>query len=152
MNQETRDSLNTIFGIPLTEPQLPEVVSANTALTPVDTTGTSPSLYDARKAQEDFEFSRTKLRSLADQSESVLSRAMEVAQQTDKASNFEAASELIQSVIQIHKELRDLHRHTRDIDMTQEENAGSSPVNIEKGVVFSGSPSELLKIIDPSRK
>jgi hypothetical protein len=106
-----------------------------------------------QKAEEDFEFSRGALKTLAVEAQTTLHRAVEAAEQTDKASSFTAVAELLRATVETHKQLHDLHKTSAEVRIAAQ--AGRTPqaqVNIQQGVVFNGTSEELLRLIDKSRQ
>jgi len=82
-----------------------------------------------------------------------LHRAVEVAEQTDTPRAFEAVADLARATLESHRELQQLHKTSAEIRIAAKTaQAPTSQVNIDKGIVFNGSPDELLKLIDPSRQ
>lgn len=150
MNETTKTSLNTIFDVPaantITELVLaPEVLPAVPA--PVEESDAE------RLAREDFEFSRGSLKSVAVEVQNTLHRAVEVAEQTDTPRAFEAVADLARATLESHRELQQLHKTSAEIRLaTKTAQTPVGQVNIDKGIVFNGSPDELLKLIDPSRQ
>lgn len=105
------------------------------------------------KAEEDFEFSRGSLKALAVEAQTTLHRAVEAAEQTDKASSFTAVAELLRATVETHKQLHELHKTSAEVRIASQ--AGRAPqaqVNIQQGVVFNGTSEELLRLIDKSRQ
>lgn len=153
MTSETEHALNAVFDMPAPEPASPEVAlvtATPTVLVPV----TEESLTDAeQQALEDFTFSRGALKSVAVEVQSTLHRAVEVAEQTDTPRAFEAVGDLVRATLEAHRELQQLHKTAAEIRMTNKTSTTpAASVNIDKGIVFNGSPDELLKLIDPSRQ
>jgi len=154
MTNNTDIALRAVFNIEeaITEP-LPQ-----TELVVAEPTALAPAVVDEksdaeRKADEDFEFSRGALKTLAVEAQTTLHRAVEAAEQTDKASSFTAVAELLRATVETHKQLHDLHKTSAEIRIASQ--AGKTPqaqVNIQQGVVFNGTSEELLRLIDKSRQ
>jgi hypothetical protein len=154
MNAQTQNALNQIFNITPTE--LPATENDH-AIQVSDVTLDAPLAEsispEELRAEEDFLFSRGALKSLAVEAQNTLHRAVEVAEQTDKASSFTAVAELLRATIETHKELQQLHKTAADVRLaTKTTQTPVGQVNIDKGIVFQGGADELLKLIDPSRK
>lgn len=156
MNEQTKAQLNTIFNIDASASTsnsadlvvVPEIISSELA------PASSSVDNDAeRLAQEDFEFSRGALKSVAVEAQTMLHRATEVASQTDTPRAFEAVGDLVRATLETHRELQSLHKTAAEVRLaTKASTTPASQVNIDKGIVFNGSPDELLKLIDPSRQ
>lgn len=153
MAHKTDTALRAVFNIEdaITEPTPAPVVIAEPVAIPAPV---REEKSDAeRKADEDFEFSRGALKTLATEAQTTLHRAVEAAEQTDKASSFTAVAELLRATVETHKQLHDLHKTSAEIRIASQ--AGRSPqaqVNIQQGVVFNGTSEELLRLIDKSRQ
>ena len=162
MNDETRQSLNGIFNMQNessnTTPQEAEVLPAETALTtstPTDLVLSAPDdlTPEEIQAREDFQFSRGAIKSVATESQTTLHRAIDVANQTDSARSFEVVADLVRATLDAHRELHGLHKTAAEIRATTQ--AGKTPpgtVNIQQGVVFSGTGDELLRLISKDRQ
>lgn len=155
MNTETQNALNQIFNIAPSEP-LPPTTSdtlmvVSEVAESVPAPGASATIHEIR-AEEDFLFSRSALKSLAVEAQTTLHRAVEVADQTDKASSFTAVAELLRATIETHKQLHDLHKTSAEIRVATSPVMPATTVNVDKGIVFQGDAASLLKLIDPSRK
>lgn len=155
MNTETQNALNQIFNIAPSEPLIPTtpdtLLVVSEVAESVPAPGASATIHEIR-AEEDFLFSRSALKSLAVEAQTTLHRAVEVADQTDKASSFTAVAELLRATIETHKELHQLHKVSSELRQSHAPSSSASSISIDKGVVFTGGADELLKIIDPSRQ
>lgn len=149
MNEKTVEALDHVFN-----------VSANTALTAIrPTTEVLPAVMsteddDAEQlAKEDFAFSRGALKSIAVETQTSLHRAVEVADQIDKPSAFQAVAEVVRALVETHRELQNMHKTASEIRLANK-TAQTPPgtVNIERGVVFNGTPEELLRMISKDRQ
>lgn len=157
MNHDTKESLNAVFGIVAesTPPQDAALTSSVTVLPPESTEPTpAPQTIHEIRAEEDFLFSRTSLKNLATDGSSVLRRAIDAAEQTDRASNYEAVAALMRAAVDTHRAIQDLHKTSQELriatQVSQAPHAAS--VHIEQGVVFNGTGDELLRILDKSRQ
>lgn len=153
MNKDTETALDGVFGIapaPVNTPT--EMVVVPEVLPPAEVAPVEVSLAE-RQAQEDYEFSRGALKTVAAEAQNTLHRAVEVAEQTDTPRAFEAVADMVRATLESHRELQSLHKTAAEIRMaTKTATAPTTNVNIDKGVVFSGGPDELLRLIDPSRQ
>lgn len=154
MNEETTTSLNAIFDIEPSNTSVTPITAEPLAIiTPTAAPVITEETEEERQAREDFTFSRGALKSVAVESQNILHRAVEVAEQTDTPRAFEAVGDLIRATLESHRELQNLHKTAAEIRLaTKTAQTPASQVNIDKGIVFNGSPDELLKLIDPSRQ
>lgn len=151
MNETTKENLNNIFDMSTSNTSM-EVAVVGEVL-PAIASSPVQELDAERLAREDFEFSRGSLKSVAVEVQGTLHRAVEVAEQTDTPRAFEAVADLARATLESHRELQQLHKTSAEIRIAAKTaQAPTSQVNIDKGIVFNGSPDELLKLIDPSRQ
>jgi len=151
VNETTKENLNNIFDMSTSNTSL-EVAVVGEVLPAVASSPVQESDAE-RLAREDFEFSRGSLKSVAVEVQGTLHRAVEVAEQTDTPRAFEAVADLARATLESHRELQQLHKTSAEIRIAAKTaQAPTSQVNIDKGIVFNGSPDELLKLIDPSRQ
>lgn len=151
MNETTKENLNNIFDMSTSNTSM-EVAVVGEVLPAVASSPVQESDAE-RLAREDFEFSRGSLKSVAVEVQGTLHRAVEVAEQTDTPRAFEAVADLARATLESHRELQQLHKTSAEIRIAAKTaQAPTSQVNIDKGIVFNGSPDELLKLIDPSRQ
>jgi len=151
VNETTKENLNNIFDMSTSNTSM-EVAVVGEVLPAVASSPVQESDAE-RLAREDFEFSRGSLKSVAVEVQGTLHRAVEVAEQTDTPRAFEAVADLARATLESHRELQQLHKTSAEIRIAAKTaQAPTSQVNIDKGIVFNGSPDELLKLIDPSRQ
>lgn len=156
MNDSTKDALNTIFDVssPVAASSM-DIVQVGEVLPALPDSVPAPTEEsEAEKlAREDFEFSRGALKSVATESQNTLHRAVEAANQTDTPRAFEAVGDLVRATLEAHRELQSLHKTAAEIRLaTKTAQTPASQVNIDRGIVFNGTPDELLKLIDPTRQ
>jgi len=151
VNETTKENLNNIFDMSTSNTSM-EVAVVGEVLPAIASSPVQESDAE-RLAREDFEFSRGSLKSVAVEVQGTLHRAVEVAEQTDTPRAFEAVADLARATLESHRELQQLHKTSAEIRIAAKTaQAPTSQVNIDKGIVFNGSPDELLKLIDPSRQ
>lgn len=152
MNKDTGLALDAVFDITtITDTSTDAVVVPVEVLPAVIASPTEQTIAE-RQADEDFEFSRGAIKSVAVEAQNTLHRAVEVAEQTDTPRSFEAVGDLVRATLESHRELQNLHKTAAEIRLTMNPPTPANQVNIDKGIVFNGSPDELLKLIDPSRQ
>lgn len=158
MHPNTENSLKNIFGIPTEQSlQFPtELVVAR----PVESTDMVPAqtqevvLTQAEiEAEEDYQFSRGALKSLAADAQSTFHRASDVAQQVDNPRAYEAAAIMLKAAVEVHRELRELQKSSAEVKLAKQAASAptQAPVNIEKGVVITATGEELLRMIQKDR-
>lgn len=154
MNTNTAASLDAIFQVDSTVAMVSSDVSVSPELVvPTLAPAVVEETEEERQAREDFQFSRGALKSVAVEAQNTLHRAVEVAEQTDTPRAFEAVADMVRATLESHRELQSLHKTAAEIRLaTKTAQTPANQVTIDKGIVFNGSPDELLKLIDPSRQ
>lgn len=154
MNMDTRASLDAIFDVQSDSANTITTTTTLVTTSPASLVPASPETTEAEQhAQEDFTFSRGALKSVATEAQNTLHRAVEVAEQTDTPRAFEAVADMVRATLEAHRELQQLHKTAAEVRLaTKTAQTPVGQVNIDKGIVFNGSPDELLKLIDPSRQ
>ena len=86
--------------------------------------------------------------------QTTLHRVLDVAQQTDAPRAFEAAAEMIRATLEAHKELQHMHKTAAETRIAAAAAKAPAPgsVNIQQGVVFSGTSDDLLRLISKDRQ
>lgn len=160
MDNQTKQSLDAVFEIIPNVSESIEVLpsSQEIAISPTGSqslqTSDDEETHEEKIAKEDFEFSRGAIKSIAEDAQTTLHRAVDVAQQTDTPRAFEAVAEMIKATLAAHQELQTMHKTAAETRLAtkaaQAPPAGS--VNIQQGVVFSGTSEELLRLIAKDRQ
>lgn len=155
MADSTTESLNKIFSIapelPLIEGELLPVVSAVSAV-PAVVDDPTELTQEEKDAKEDFEYSRSSLKAVANESQTALHRISEVAMQTDNARAFEVVADLIRATVEVHRELQDIHHKAAETRIAAAVAKNPvSPVQVDKGVIFTGTPDDLLRMLSKDR-
>lgn len=162
MNPSTMQSLNNAFGIDqaaapvlvngeLVDTVTGEVVDESVALTEVDA-ASEEELQAERDAKEDFQESRIALKNVGKEVQKALTRAVDVAVQTDNAKSFEAVAKLASAVVEAHRELQDTHEKRARTRVTNRPPApAGTKIDQQNNIVFQGTADELLQMIRPER-
>jgi hypothetical protein len=160
MNEQTKNKLDTIFDIDVISatdtiiPSTTDIIPAIDIL-PVSADSVVPEETPEEKiAKEDFEFSRSAIKDIANEAQTTLHRAVDVANQTDTPRAFEAVADLLRATLEAHKELQGIHKTAAEIRLTTKTAQAPPPgsVNIQQGVVFSGTSEDLLRLISKDRQ
>lgn len=153
MNDATVKSLDRILGTAPTDKSeelvsVPEVLPAE-----VPDQALVELTEEELQAKEDFEFSRGALKSIAAEAQQVLNRASDVAQQTDAPRAFESVAEMVRATVEVHRELQNIQKSQAEARMAAfAAKNPTAPINVEKGIIFSGTSEELLRLINPERE
>lgn len=152
MNEQTEQALDAVFSIVSTETDIAPIEITTGEL--VASTPTEAPTQAEMDAQEDYEFSRGALKSVATEAQNTLHRAVEVAEQTDTPRAFEAVADMVRATLEAHRELHGLHKTAAEVRLAAKAVLAPAPgtVNIQQGVVFSGTSEELLRLISKDRQ
>ncbi len=160
MNDATVQSLNHMFDATETATPTADLVPVIDVLPPAPVSEVQRALTTTEDelspeeiaAKEDFEFSRGAVKSVAAQTQNSLHRAIDVADQTDSARSFEVVADLARATLEAHRTLQELHRTSAEARAaTQLSKNPPGTVNVQQGVVFTGTGDDLLRLISKDR-
>lgn len=156
MTLDPEDALNNIFDVESTTNTIePEVVTSLTQVVSSEIVAANTEVElskEEKDASEDYEFTREKLKQISITAQGGLEESLQLARSLDKPAGFDALANMIRSTVEVHKALHELHKSSAEIRIsTKTANSPSSPVNVEKGIVFAGTAEDLLRMIDPTR-
>lgn len=124
------ENLNKVFNIKSEEEvQLPQV---------------SP-IEERPVSEDDFQLARETLRDLISTNTDILDSLVSVAKGSESPRAFEVAGQLIKTQAEIAQSLLNAHKQKKDIDKVT--NAENNNIKTQNNIVFSGSTSELMKMI-----
>ena len=95
---------------------------------------------------DDFQIARNALRSLINKNEDVMDELINIAKNSEHPRAFEVVGKLVEAQTSIAKELVGLHKTKTDIEGKPEPKIGT-----QNNIVFSGSTSDLMKMISSER-
>jgi hypothetical protein len=94
---------------------------------------------------DDFQMARTALRSLITKNDDILTELISISKNSEHPRAFEVAGQLVKAQAEIAKELVGLHKTKKDIDKAS---GKSASIGTQNNIVFAGSTSELMKMIN----
>lgn len=116
---------------------------------PVEVTPPSsnlPAVVETDNAVEsDTEFARQNIKALIQKGSSAVDEILTVAKHSEHPRAYEVAGILIKSMADLNKDLLELQKRKRDLQIPGKE-SGSKDLNIDKAV-FVGSTAELMKLL-----
>jgi hypothetical protein len=119
---------------------------------PIDLTVKEPlpvttEVVDTTNAVEtDTDFARTNIKQLIKKGTDAVDEILQVAKHSEHPRAYEVAGALIKSMADLNKDLLELQKRKRELQISGKEIGGSKDVNIDKAV-FVGSTAELMKLI-----
>ena len=135
------ENLSEILNI---EPTKKDIVAVES--TPV------PAVIDSSKVDEDFELARSTIRDMVSQGREALDELVMIAKESESPRAYEVVSNLIKTVTESAKDMMDLHKQTKDIKATGNEDVpGAGSINVEKAI-FVGSTNDLQKMIRKTKE
>ena len=96
--------------------------------------------------ESDTDFARENIKELIKKGSNAVDEILHVAKHSEHPRAYEVAGALIKSMAELNKDLLELQKRKRDLQLPGKESAGSKDVNIDKAV-FVGTPAELMKLI-----
>jgi hypothetical protein len=119
---------------------------------PIDLTVKEPlpvttEVVDTTNAVEtDTDYARTNIKQLIKKGTDAVDEILQVAKHSEHPRAYEVAGALIKSMADLNKDLLELQKRKRELQISGKEVGGSKDVNIDKAV-FVGSTAELMKLI-----
>jgi hypothetical protein len=98
-----------------------------------------------RDAEEDYEYSREKFKSLIDRAEGAIDAAMGLAMEAEHPRAFEVVSQMIKNTSDMTTELMKLQKERREIHKEEDKKQEGNVTN--HNAIFVGSTSELQKML-----
>ena len=96
--------------------------------------------------ESDTDFARENIKELIKKGSNAVDEILHVAKHSEHPRAYEVAGALIKSMAELNKDLLELQKRKRDLQLPGKESSGSKDVNIDKAV-FVGTPAELMKLI-----
>jgi hypothetical protein len=114
----------------------------------------SPISSPDEQVEADHAFARNNMYSLLQQGQEALHYALSVAKQSESPRAFEVVGSMMKNLADMSSQLLDLHeKKTAALSKQRVPNAGDSPTKVvNNSIVFSGSTSELSKMLNDMRK
>lgn len=102
--------------------------------------------------KDDFELTKSNLKSLLAQGESALEHAIEVAKSSEHPRAFEVVSNMIKQLADVNEQLLNLYNKKKQLEKVEDKNQANSAQTINNTAVFVGSTSELNRILENMNK
>lgn len=102
---------------------------------------------ESEDVTKDYEYTRGNLYSIIEKGQEALDTALELAQDSGQARQFEVVGQLIKNVADATDKLIDLQKKVKDLDADEK-----SPTNVTNNAMFFGSTAELSKMIKAQTK
>lgn len=102
--------------------------------------------------KDDFELTKSNLKSLLSQGESALEHAIEVAKSSEHPRAFEVVSNMIKQLADVNEQLLNLYNKKKQLEKVEDKTQANSAQTINNTAVFVGSTSELNRIIENMNK
>jgi len=102
---------------------------------------------ESEDVTKDYEYTRGNLYSIIEKGQEALDTALELAQDSGQARQFEVVGQLIKNVADATDKLIDLQKKVKDLDADEK-----GPTNVTNNAMFFGSTAELSKMIKAQTK
>lgn len=158
MTLGTDESLNSIFDVAkpaeVIEPEIVETTSLATTVSTEMAVSANAEIElskEEKDAQEDYEFTRTSLKELSKTSQEGLNDSLALAKSLDRPAGFDAVANMVKATVEVHRALQEVHKTAAEIRIASKTANPQAPVNVERGIVFTGTPEDLLRMLKPER-
>jgi hypothetical protein len=101
----------------------------------------------AHDTEEDFEYSRDKLKGLIGRAEEAIDAAMSLAMEAEHPRAFEVVSQMIKNTSDITTELLKLQKTRKELHKEAEPHEGHGAGGVTNNAIFVGSTKELQKFL-----
>lgn len=99
---------------------------------------------------EDTAYARENIKKLIDKGLIAMDQILVIAKEAESARGYEVASTLMKNISELNKDLLELQKRKKDLapkDYNSKQN-----INVDKAVVFTGSTTELIKLIKQQKE
>ena len=93
---------------------------------------------------DDVSFARENIRDLVKKGSQAFTEILSVAKESQHPRAYEVAATLLKNLSDLNKDLLELHKRKKDLEP---KDYGRQNINVDKAVVFTGSTTELVKLI-----
>ena len=93
---------------------------------------------------DDVYFARDNIRDLVKKGNVAFTEILKVAKESQHPRAYEVAATLLKNLSDLNKDLLELHKRKEDLEP---KDYGRQNINVDKAVVFTGSTTELVKLI-----
>lgn len=93
----------------------------------------------------DTEYARENIKTLITKGVEALNTLIPIARESQKARDYEVAATLMKTLAELNKDLLEIQQRKSDIENST--GKSSTKINVDKAIVFSGSTTELIKLI-----
>lgn len=97
----------------------------------------------------DAEYARENIKALIKTGIKAAESLLKIAENSQQPKEYEALSQMIKNVSEMNKDLLEIHKKKKDLDPN---NYSKQNINVDKAVVFTGSTSELIKLIKQNKE
>jgi hypothetical protein len=102
---------------------------------------------ESEDVTKDYQYTRGNLYSIIEKGQEALDTALELAQDSGQARQFEVVGQLIKNVADATDKLLDLQKKVKDLDADEK-----GPTNVTNNAMFFGSTAELSKMLKKQAK
>lgn len=104
--------------------------------------------------EQDYEFTRTKMRNIIEKGEEALNNLIEMVGEEPTARGYEVVSTMLKTMTDMGSQFFELQKKNRDLHQGDFGRLGEKPTNmrIQNGVVFTGDSASMLEYIKQKKK
>ena len=100
--------------------------------------------------EKDYQTARAQLHNLVDKMQEALDGALEVAQESDHARNYEVFFQGAKHTADVVEKLQDLQKKMKDLEKVEEVNVQQT--NVQNNVYMSGTTEDIMKMLKETQK
>jgi hypothetical protein len=98
---------------------------------------------------DDAEYARANIKRLITKGNKAIDKLLLVAGESEAPRAYEVIATMLKNIADLNKDLLELHKRKKDLEP---KDCGRSNINVDKAIVFTGSTTELLKIIKQNKE
>lgn len=98
---------------------------------------------------DDAEYARANIKRLITKGNKAIDKLLLVAGESEAPRAYEVIATMLKNIADLNKDLLELHKRKKDLEP---KDYGRSNINVDKAIVFTGSTTELLKIIKQNKE
>lgn len=99
---------------------------------------------------EDVDFARKNIKELISKGDKAIDQLLHVAKESEHPRAYEVVATMIKNLSDLNKDLLELQKRKKDL--SPKDYSKSQNINVDKAVVFTGSTTELIKLIKQNKE
>lgn len=100
---------------------------------------------------EDVDYARDNIKNLIQKGSVAIDQLLHVAKESEHPRAYEVVATMIKNLSELNKDLLEIQKRKKDLS-PKDFSSKSQNINVDKAVVFTGSTTELIKLIKQNRE